>query len=401
MTDIVTPDPAQPGTCNLRHASASGLPAQERGIMAGNDGTPGKLQRVRNRLDHARRHFAGLIFDPKLSRTYWPDERCKSKPRIAAELLWWLARHREINSYYYVYGLDRTTQTRGAEVIALPQFRRLRDSGNLPGRWSYVCILRDKLLFARVAASLNIPTPRVYAVLDAKSIAWLDRNATEPLEALTADSTLSLDGFCKPLLGIQGDGAFALRVDRGRLLVSGKEIALDELRNMLDSRCLLQHRIEQHPAVSALHASSINTVRLITFCRHGRVTLFSAASRIGTHGKSVDNWAAGGLIVRIDPQSGELRGEGFFKPGYGGRVTIHPDSNIRFEGYAIPYFREAVAMVARMHEGLPGIHSIGWDVAISPDGPVIIEGNDDWEGGIPMVLEADFRRRFLQMYAAV
>ena len=51
----------------------------------------------------------------------------------------------------------------------------------------------------------------------------------------------------------------------------------------------------------------------------------------------------------------------------------------------------------RMREALPGIHSIGWDVAISPDGPIIIEGND-WEGRIPMVLEPDFRRRFLQMY---
>jgi hypothetical protein len=71
---------------------------------------------------------------------------------------------------------------------------------------------------------------------------------------------------------------------------------------------------------------------------------------------------------------------------------------VKFEGYAIPYFREAVEMVMRMHEALPGIHSIGCDVAISPDGPIIIEGNDDWEGGIPLVLEPNFRRRFLQMY---
>jgi len=101
--------------------------------------------------------------------------------------------------------------------------------------------------------------------------------------------------------------------------------------------------------------------------------------------------------VRIDPQNGELRGDGFFKSGYGGRVAVHPDSGVKFEGYAIPYFREAVEMVMRMHEALQGIHSIGWDVAISPDGPIIIEGND-WEGRIPMVLEPDFRRRFLQMY---
>jgi hypothetical protein len=369
--------------------------------MAGDNRAIGRLQRVRGKVAHAGRHFADLIFDPELSRSYWPDERCKSKPRIAAELLWWLARHREINRYYYVCGLDRKTSARAYEILPYSDFRQIRNRENLRSRgspWSYVCILRDKLLFARVAASLDIPTPRVHALIDAKSITWLDRNELEPLETLTQDPSLALVGFCKPLTGIQGDGAFRLRCDHGRLMSSGAEITLADLRRKLDGRYILQERVEQHPALSALHAASLNTLRLVTFCRHGRATLFSAALRIGTHGKNVDNWAAGGLIVRIDPQRGELRGDGFFKPGYGGRVAAHPDSGLQLDGYPIPYFREAVELVARMHEELPGIHSIGWDVGISATGPVVIEGNDDWEGGIPMVLEPDFRRRFLQMY---
>lgn len=31
------------------------------------------------------------------------------------------------------------------------------------------------------------------------------------------------------------------------------------------------------------------------------------------------------------------------------------------------------------HKSLYGIHSIGWDVAITDQGPVLIEGNDNWE----------------------
>jgi hypothetical protein len=369
--------------------------------MAGDIRAIGRLQRVRGKLAHASRHFADLIFDPKLSRSYWPEERCKSKPRIAAELLWWLVRHREINRYYYVCGLDRKSVARAAEILPYSDFRRIRNRENLRSRgssWSYVCILRDKLLFARVAASLDIPTPRVLALIDPQSVTWLDRNERACLETLTQDPSLALTAFCKPLTGIQGDGAFRLRIDHGHLMSSGNEITLAELRRKLDGRYLLQERVEQHAALNALHAASLNTVRLVTFCRRGRATLFCAALRVGTHGKSVDNWAAGGLIVRIDPQRGELRGEGFFKPGYGGRVAAHPDSGVQFDGYPSPYFREAVELVARMHEELPGIHSIGWDVGISATGPVVIEGNDDWEGGIPMVLEPDFRRRFLQMY---
>ena len=149
--------------------------------------------------------------------------------------------------------------------------------------------------------------------------------------------------------------------------------------------------------MSSLHPSSVNTVRLITFATGATVQLFAAAMRIGTHGKSVDNWAAGGVIVGVDAERGELRAEGFHKPGYGGRVQRHPDSGIAFQGFKIPYFSAALELVARLHGYLPDIHSIGWDVAITPAGPTIIEGNDDWEGGIPMVLERDFRQRFLQL----
>jgi hypothetical protein len=150
--------------------------------------------------------------------------------------------------------------------------------------------------------------------------------------------------------------------------------------------------------MSGLNGSSVNTVRLVTFCSNGKATLFCAALRVGTAGAHVDNWAAGGLIVGVDAQRGELVGDGFFKPGYGGRTPIHPDSGIRFAGFKIPFFREALQTVTRLHEYLSDIHSIGWDVAIGPTGPTIIEGNDDWEGGIPMVLEKNFRRRFLQMF---
>jgi hypothetical protein len=96
-----------------------------------------------------------------------------------------------------------------------------------------------------------------------------------------------------------------------------------------------------------------------------------------------------------------LRGEGFFKPGYGGRTSVHPDSGVVFDGWRIPFFREAMSMVVRMHEYLPGIHSVGWDVAITGDGPVIVEGNDDWDGVIQMVVDRGFRQRFMAEYGSM
>jgi hypothetical protein len=150
----------------------------------------------------------------------------------------------------------------------------------------------------------------------------------------------------------------------------------------------------QHPQMDRLHGGAVNTLRLVSFYERGQATVAYGALRVGTGRSCVDNWAAGGLIVAVDLQRGTLRGDGFFKPGYGGRTPTHPDSGIRFEGFPLPFFAEAMALAKRLHEYLPGIHSVGWDVAITPEGPAIVEGNDDWDGVIHMVLERDFRQRF-------
>lgn len=360
-----------------------------RGVRLANRG-PAKL--VRRIWD--------LVADRHLSRSYYPDEPTKSKPRVLADLLWWLLRSGEINNYYYVYGLDRKTVDRSHELLPYRHFRRIRNRRNFrTGRaqFNYVCLLRDKFVFSQFVGSLGLATPRALALLDADRVTWLDTNKTVPLAAIVERQGV-IDGFCKKLGGIQGDGAFPLRIQTGLLYVRDNQITVPELADRLTDRYLLQQRIIQHDTMRALHPSSVNTVRLITFATASSIELFAAALRVGTHGKSVDNWAAGGLIISVDPARGELRGEGFYKPGYGGRAWRHPDSGIEFQGFKIPYFFEAVDLVARLHSYLRDIYSIGWDVAITPDGPTIIEGNDDWEGGIPMVLERDFRSRFLALY---
>ena len=46
-------------------------------------------------------------------------------------------------------------------------------------------------------------------------------------------------------------------------------------------------------------------------------------------------------------------------------------------GREIPLWKEAMAMVKRAAEMIPSVKYIGWDVAISENGPLFIEGNHD------------------------
>jgi hypothetical protein len=342
-----------------------------------------------------------LVKDPRYNTSYYPDAIQKSKSRIAVELIMWLLKHREINKFYYVYGLDVENGGRKKDILPYKTFRALRDKKNLhpAGKnFNYASLLRDKFIFGQLLASLQVPTPKNIALLDREKITWLDTMHTMPLADLKNIKTV-INGFCKQHTGLMGEGAFPLMISRGKFYSRNRELSMSAFRQIVDGEYLLQELIQQHPVMVRLHDASVNTMRVVTFHNRGCVDVFCATQRIGTNRKNVDNWASGGIVVSIDISTGRLGKFGFFKPGYsGGRVEVHPDSGVRFNGYELPYFQESLEMVSQLHRHLYGIHSIGWDIAVTPDGPVIIEGNDDWDGAIPMTVETDFKKRFLEKF---
>lgn len=360
--------------------------------------TARRIRRLKGQLGE----ISKLVNDPKLSRTYYPEEERKSKRSIWIDNLVWTLKNSEVNKYYYVYGMDRKQFPREREVLPYNKFNKIRNARNMKSGqasvYDYVCILRDKFVFSQYLKSLGIPSPLNIALFRSNEITWLDDRRRTKLEYLIENTDLNIDGFCKELSGILGKGAFPLRIANGKLFVKGEEISLHNLSNRLTGQYLFQEKIEQHSQMRELHPDSVNTIRVITFFIDGKVEVFCASLRIGAHGSNVDNWAAGGIVVGIDMETGKLIGDGLFKPGYGGRVKEHPNSGILLDGFQIPFFHECVKVVSELHGYLYGIHSIGWDVAITPNGPIVIEGNDDWEGGIPMSLEPNFRSRFLKYY---
>jgi hypothetical protein len=333
-------------------------------------------------------------------QSYFPRTERKSKWSIWLENVHWVWRHREINRYYYIYGLDRKGNYSQTEKLGYRKFRRLRDTNLHPKgvNFNYACLLRDKFVFGQLLTSLQFPTPKNIALIDNGELTWLNGMRKVPLSAIAEDPNIVIDGFCKQLAGLKGEGAFRLRIAGGKIYSGAQELTVAQLQKKISGKSLWQERVEQHPDMSRLNASSVNTMRILTFNNNGRVELFSAALRIGGNNRTVDNWNAGGIAVAIDLETGMLREEGFAKPDHGGRTTRHPETGVVFLGYQLPFFKESVDMVCRLHRYLYGIHSIGWDVAVTPDGPILIEANDDWDGSFAMTTVPNFKSRFLRMY---
>jgi hypothetical protein len=108
----------------------------------------------------------------------------------------------------------------------------------------------------------------------------------------------------------------------------------------------------------------------------GGVELNRAILRFGAGGSTVDNLSAGGVSVPVDINTGKLVKYGHAKAIETPPYTKHPDSGITFEGFEIPYWKEAVELTMELRRKLfPEVFNIGFDVAITPHGPVMIEAN--------------------------
>jgi hypothetical protein len=59
-------------------------------------------------------------------------------------------------------------------------------------------------------------------------------------------------------------------------------------------------------------------------------------------------------------------------------MEAHPDTGRRVAGEMLPSWPEARDLALEAHRRFPTLGSVGWDVALTPDGPVLVEGNPVW-----------------------
>ena len=143
--------------------------------------------------------------------------------------------------------------------------------------------------------------------------------------------------------------------------------------NAIKNRIFLEELVKQHPDMNKLCEKSVNTMRIMTFNDHGKPRIIWMGLRVGNGINSIDNFHAKGMAVNIDINTGKLVGNAIDKDL--NEYEEHPFTHVKFDGFQIPCFEEAKKMVLEASLRSDKILVVGWDVAISDKGPVIIEGN--------------------------
>lgn len=345
-----------------------------------------------------------LLFnkDYTCAASYFPEyaDRRKSRLRIYWEQFVHTIRYSAPNYFYFLYGLD--IKGRENNYVDYALFMRQRDgNNNITAPNSSVGVLRNKFYFGLIANSLGISTPHNIGIIHNGEIYDLSKRVTLSLSEFIHNLTSRLDVFVKSIDGECGDGVYHAIISNGEISIGNRIYDVAAFSQLLQGgRFLVQQCITQHEAINKIFNKAINTIRLETVYDYktGELKILPPLLRVGCGDNNVDNWAMGGLAIGIDVEKGALKEYGFYKPTFGTKAMVHPNSGVVFKDYEIPYINEGIELAKKFHSYFPDIHSIGWDIAITEEGPCIIEGNDNWEISLVQICSYGLQQEFDSLF---
>jgi len=174
------------------------------------------------------------------------------------------------------------------------------------------------------------------------------------------------DFIVKPRYGARGIGVHIVHVEKGK-----EEAAFHKLKKEIP--VFLEEIIVQNEEMARLHPESINTCRITTVLVNSECRVINPFIRMGRGKSVVDNRSAGGVLAPVDPVTGKITDNAIDK--YGQQYIKHPDTGIVLRDFSIPEWEGALALVDKLCRVIPGYRFIGWDLALTDKGWVMVEGN--------------------------
>jgi hypothetical protein len=240
-----------------------------------------------------------------------------------------------------------------------------------------VAPLTDKVGFAGHAARAGLPVVPTLAVV-------------RPGQPPAGVRLPGADLFVKPAGGRGGRGAqkwsYLAGSDSFRASSAGapaelpRTVLLDRLASAGAAvPWLVQPCLVNHPELADLALDAAATCRVVTILDEAGdpepvVAIFRMPA---VPGAVVDNLHRGGIAAPVEIGTGRLGpATGYAVAGPPTRFAHHPVTGAVITGRALPQWSAVLALAVRAHRAFAPRVLVGWDISVGPDGPVLVEGNE-------------------------
>lgn len=306
--------------------------------------------RLRYLGERARRIDVGAVVQRAKQAA---SDHSKWTPAVVADMLW-QAGFRNVGFQDYVdYDFAILSRAERATYMTHPVSNQLSQKFDDP---AYRHLFHDKVAFDRTFADY---LKREWMVIDSG-------NADEVRAFALRHGTI----VTKEPIGQAGTGVHRYVADEvddwdafHRGLFERGEILIEEV-------------IAQHPDLAAVCPGTVNTTRVTAFFDGEQTHVLAMAQKFG-RGEVSDQMTFGGFYTMLD-ESGHAVGPGYDSHGH--VHERHPDSGFRIADFQLPMIDEVYAFVDEIARVVPKVRYVGWDIVVTPTGPVLVEGN--WGAGV-------------------
>jgi len=286
---------------------------------------------------------------------------------------------------YYQFEFEKRDEPFRNNFLCLSEQRLYLDYLN-PIR--YYALARNKYLAHKMLEDTGVRKSILYCYYqpEARYIASDDNasNLVEVLHILKAKKVQSC--VIKTTESSHGDNVWVIKEidykdgDAKMIRFDGEEIMLSSVLGQ--DALIFESVVRQTKQFAAFNESSVNTVRFMTtLYPDGSAKIIATFIKIGRAGKCVDNAGGGGNVdVCVDTETGEIK----YAIQYDGwrnikEIDVHPDSGNQLNGVVIDNWQAIKEEVKKFQQAFPYCKAAGWDIAITDEGPVVIEVNDFWD----------------------
>lgn len=267
--------------------------------------------------------------------------------------------------------------------------------------------IENKFFFTTLCLQHQLPTPTTYGIFKQGTVKNLDGKIFKGIDEFQNFILMLQPGeyLLKPNNGMLGLGLFSLKVEeKDNPKLQGKSITIDNLYKELLSieaalpasskgdsvdmdfeGLLFQRRIANHQEITKLTGfKMLQTVRICTYVNENNAVeiLFSFMKLAGQEGlaDAFNLGKTGNMLAKVDLVTGKFRQVHAMdqQHGYFVEMTHHATTQTDLSSFTIPHWQACLTLARKLALTFLPLRAVGWDIAITNEGPMALEGNDNW-----------------------
>lgn len=334
------------------------------------------------------------------------DSSQEGATRIASEYKTLFNQKGLTQDEYYDFEFEKQSDQFKKEFLGLNEQRVYLDYLN---PIKYYSLARNKFLAHRILEDTGIPKATLFCYYQPEA-RYFDsgNNANDLCGVMTILKSRDVRScVIKTTESSHGDNVWVvndIKYEENDAVLTRFDNKVVRLSSVLGQEPLIfESVVHQSEQMASFNASSVNTVRFMTtLWPDGSARVIAAFIKIGRSGKCVDNAGDGGNVdACVDVGTGEIK----YAIQYDGwrniqEIDNHPDSGQPLNGVFIENWQSIKSEVEKFQQAYPFCKAIGWDIAITNIGPVVIEINDFWDRTGQYFIRRGWRKEIRSCYLA-